>query len=63
MRSVISGGHRRPRLQALCNRCGESWRSSSWTSDLSTMRRMVQTFKQQGVHPEDMEKIFRDVSA
>ena len=60
LRQVHTGGHGRPRMQALCKWRGESWGRSSWTSDLSTMRRMVQQHKQRGVDPEDMERIFRD---
>ena len=42
LRSGKTGGRGRPRLQALCMWRGKSWGNCSWTSDLSTMRHMVQ---------------------
>ena len=60
-KAATAPGRRGPKpWEALCKWRGQSWGHSSWTRDLSTMKRLVAEFKHRGPDPQDLAKVRRD---
>ena len=63
-KATTAPGRRGPKpWEALCKWRGQSWGHSSWTRDLSTMKRLVAEFKPRGTDPEDLAQVRRDAGS